>query len=107
MEGSLEQMTKRIDDLSKRVEEINSTLSRRIDDINNSLSKRIEDLSKRVDYVNNNLSKRIDALDKRIDALDERIDLVAKISILLAGSVIATLIAQITLAMITRIGVLP
>ncbi len=96
MEGSLEQMTKRIDDLSKRIEEINSALSRRIDDINNSLSKRIEDLD-----------KRIDALDKRIDALDKRIDFVAKISIILTGSVIATLIAQITLAMVTRIGVLP
>ena len=41
------------------------------------------------------LDKRIDALDKRVDALDKRIDYVTKVSWVLTGSVIATLVAQI------------
>jgi tetrahydromethanopterin S-methyltransferase subunit G len=41
------------------------------------------------------LSKRIDDLDKRIDSLDKRIDFATKVTLLLTGSVLAALIAEI------------
>ena len=53
------------------------------------------------------LDKRIDALDKRIDALDKRIDYVTKVSWVLTGSVIATLVAQILVQVLTRLPLHP
>jgi hypothetical protein len=57
----------------------------------NDLDKRIDALDKRIDA----LDKRIDSLDRRIDSLDKRIDLAIKITLILTGSVIATLLTEI------------
>jgi len=90
LEGVVFQLAERIGDLDKRID----SLDKRIDALDkriNALDKRIDALDRRIDA----LDKRIDSLDKRIDGLDKRMDYVARISWLLAGSVIATLIAQI------------
>ncbi|MEM4969669.1 MAG: hypothetical protein QXE01_00280 [Sulfolobales archaeon] len=73
-----------------------ASLAERVTKVEGSL----EQMIKRIEDINNSLTKRIEDLDKRID-------FVAKISIILAGSVVATLITQIALAMITRLGILP
>ncbi len=49
----------------------------------------------RLEGVMSQLVERIGDLDKRIDSLDKRIDYVARVSWLLTGAVIATLIANI------------
>ncbi|ADM27667.1 conserved hypothetical protein [Ignisphaera aggregans DSM 17230] len=64
----------------------------------NDFDKRIDALDRRID----SLDKRIDSLDKRIDGLDKRLDYVAKISLTLTISVIATLIANIVLVYLSR-----
>jgi chromosome segregation ATPase len=62
------------------------------------LEGRIQELSNMVSEMRGSykeLSKRIDDLDKRIDSLDKRIDFAAKVTLLLTGSVLAALIAEI------------
>lgn len=68
----------------------------RLEGITIQLVERINDLDKRID----GLDKRVDALDKRIESLDKRIDYIARISWVLTGTVIATLIANIVVHMI-------
>ena len=71
--GRFNDLSKRIDDMSGRIEGVNSSLSKRIDDmsghiegVNRSLSQRIDDLhgnlSNRMDDLAANLSKRMDDL---------------------------------------------
>lgn len=52
----------RLEELSKRIDNINHSLSQRIGDVSNGLSKRIDD-------VNYNLSKRMDDLYKNRNRL--------------------------------------
>jgi predicted nuclease with TOPRIM domain len=62
------------------------------------LEGRIQELSNMVSELRGaykELSKRIDDLDKRIDSLDKRIDFATKVTLLLTGSVLAALIAEI------------
>ena len=81
VEGALSQMAERIGDLDKRID---------------GLDKRIDALDKRID----SLDKRIDGLDRRIDELGKRMDYIARMTMLLAGSVVATLLATIILRLI-------
>ena len=62
------------------------------------LEGRIQGLSNMVSELRGaykELSKRIEDLDKRIDSLDKRIDFATKVTLLLTGSVLAALIAEI------------
>jgi len=87
LRGSYRELSKRIDDLEVRINDLMKTIDARIND----LDKRIDALDKRIDA----LDKRIDSLDRRIDSLDKRIDLAIKITLILTGSVIATLLTEI------------
>jgi len=60
-----------------------------------------ERLSK-LEGIVSQLVERISDLDKRIDSLDKRLDYVAKISWTLTAGVIATLVANIVLLIITH-----
>jgi len=64
--GRFNDLSKRIDDMSGRIEGVNSSLSKRIDDLNGNVSKRIDDLngnvSNRIDDLYSSLSKRMDDL---------------------------------------------
>jgi len=86
-----------ISELRERVSRLEGALSQLVERIGD-LDKRIDALDKRIEA----LDKRIDALDKRMDALDKRMDYVTRVSWLLAGSVLATLVAQLIVHAITR-----
>ena len=88
LEGITIQLVERINDLDKRID----GLDKRVD----ALDKRVDALDRRID----GLDRRIDSLDKRIESLDKRIDYIARISWVLTGTVIATLIANIVVHMI-------
>jgi len=85
LEGALTQLVERIGDLDKRID---------------ALDKRIDALDKRIDA----LDRRIDALDKRIDGLERRMDYVVRVSWVLVASVLATLLAQLALALLHALG---
>jgi chromosome segregation ATPase len=85
LEGAFTQLAERIGDLDKRID---------------ALDKRIDGLDKRIDA----LDKRIDSLDKRIDALERRMDYVVRVSWVLVASVLATLLAQLALALLHALG---
>ncbi|ADM27531.1 conserved hypothetical protein [Ignisphaera aggregans DSM 17230] len=70
-------------------------------DVRERLSKLEGIVSQLVERMND-FDKRIDALDKRIDSLDKRLDYVAKISWTLTAGVIATLIVNIVILVITH-----
>lgn len=89
LRGDLSQLRERV----SRLEGVVSQLVERIGDLDKRMSLLEDSLNKRID----SLDKRIDALDKRIDSLDKRIDYVARVSWLLTGAVIATLIANIVI----------
>ena len=84
-----------INTLRERVARLEGAVSQLVERIGD-LDKRIDALDKRIDA----LDKRIDALDKRIDALDKRIDFVAEVTLVLTGSVIATLVATIIMRLV-------
>jgi predicted nucleic acid-binding Zn-ribbon protein len=78
----------------KALESYIKVLEGRIQELSNMVSEMrgaYKELSKRID----DLDKRIDSLDKRIDSLDKRIDFATKVTLLLTGSVLAALIAEI------------
>jgi len=81
VEGALTQLAERIGDLDKRID---------------SLDKRIDALDKRID----SLDMRIDSLDKRMDSLDKRMDYIARLTLVLTGSVVAALAASIILGIL-------
>jgi chromosome segregation ATPase len=85
LEGAFTQLAERIGDLDKRID---------------ALDKRIDALDRRID----GLDKRIDALDKRIDGLERRMDYVVRVSWVLVASVLATLLAQLALALLHALG---
>jgi predicted nuclease with TOPRIM domain len=81
------------------VERLRAEFSSQISELRRDISGLGERIAK-LEGAYTELAKRIDDLDKRIDALDRRMDYVAKISWMLTGSVIATLIANMILALI-------
>ncbi len=89
LRGLEERLTARIEGVEREV----STLRDRVSRLEGALSQMAERMK--------DLDKRIDGLDKRIDALDKRIDYIARITLILTGSVIATLIATIILRLTT------
>jgi predicted nuclease with TOPRIM domain len=89
----------RVSALEARVSELSERVAR-LEGAFTQLVERIGDLDKRIDA----LDKRIDALDKRIDALERRMDYVVRVSWVLVGSVLATLLAQLALALLHTLG---
>ncbi len=82
--------------------DLENRLNIRINDIYRLIDARISDLNKRIDSLERSfdarltdLDKRIDSLDKRIEMLERRMDFVARISIILTGSVMAAIVAQL------------
>ena len=64
------------------------------------LSKRVDGLEKTLNARLSDVDKRIDSLDRRIDELSKRIDYIARTTMILTGSVIATLLAAIILGLL-------
>jgi chromosome segregation ATPase len=89
----------RVSELSERVARLEGAFTQLVERIGD-LDKRIDALDKRIDA----LDKRIDALDKRIDALERRMDYVVRVSWVLVASVLATLLAQLALALLHTLG---
>ncbi len=99
----------RIDRLEARLEGVERELSAlrervaRVEGALTQMAERIGDLDKRIDALDkliDSLDKRIHALDRRIDELGKRMDYIARITMILTGSVIATLIAAIILGLL-------
>jgi len=82
-------LSKRVDDTNKRIDDVHTSLSKRDDDLNTSLSKRIDDvhislsgridgfnvsLSGRMDDLNTNLSKRLDDIIARLGRIEMKLD---------------------------------
>jgi predicted nuclease with TOPRIM domain len=86
------------EDIAKVMEEIEN-LRKEIYDQITGLRERVSKL----EGAFTQLVDRIGDLDKRIDSLDKRIDYVVKVSWVLTGSVIATLVVQIVMRFL-RIG---
>ena len=102
MEAFREEVLTRILALEGRVSELGERVSR-LEGAFTQLVERIGDLDKRIDSLDkriDSLDKRIDSLDKRMDSLDRRIDYVARVSWVLVVSVLATLVAQLALALL-------
>jgi len=95
MEAFREEVLTRILALEGRVSELGERVSR-LEGAFTQLVERIGDLD-----------KRIDALDRRMDSLDRRMDYVARVSWVLVVSVLATLVAQLTLATAPRCLAVP
>jgi len=91
MEAFREEVLTRILALEGRVSELGERVSR-LEGAFTQLVERIGDLD-----------KRIDALDRRMDSLDRRMDYVARVSWVLVVSVLATLVAQLTLALLRAV----
>ena len=91
MEAFREEVLARILALEGRVSELGERVSR-LEGAFTQLVERIGDLD-----------KRIDALDRRMDSLDRRMDYVARVSWVLVVSVLATLVAQLTLALLRAV----
>uniref|UniRef100_A0A7J3X9Y7 DUF1640 domain-containing protein n=1 Tax=Thermofilum pendens TaxID=2269 RepID=A0A7J3X9Y7_THEPE len=91
MEAFREEVLARILALEGRVSELGERVSR-LEGAFTQLVERIGDLD-----------KRIDSLDRRMDSLDRRMDYVARVSWVLVVSVLATLVAQLTLALLRAV----
>jgi chromosome segregation ATPase len=89
----------RVSELSERVARLEGAFTQLVERIGD-LDKRIDALDKRIDA----LDRRIDALDKRIDGLERRMDYVVRVSWVLVASVLATLLAQLALALLHALG---
>jgi len=68
--GASEELVKRLARVEGRVEE----LSKRIDDLRNDMNHRFEELSKRIDDLRNDVNHRLEELSKRVDRVEERLD---------------------------------
>jgi chromosome segregation ATPase len=99
LEALRREVLARVSALESRVSELSERVAR-LEGAFTQLVERIGDLDKRID----GLDKRIDALDKRIDALERRMDYVVRVSWVLVGSVLATLLAQLALALLHTLG---
>ena len=96
VEGALSQMAERLGDLDKRID----ALDKRIDSLEKGFAKRIEALEKSVDKRMEEMSKRMDELGRRIDEMGKRLDYTTRMTMILAGSVVATLAATIILRLL-------
>jgi chromosome segregation ATPase len=99
LEALRREVLARVSALEARVSELSERVAR-LEGAFTQLAERIGDLDKRIDA----LDKRIDALDKRIDALERRMDYVVRVSWVLVASVLATLLAQLALALLHALG---
>lgn len=61
-------LSKRLDDLSKRIDDTNSSLSKRLDETNSNLSKRLDDIIVRLGRI----EVKLDDHQERIARLEER-----------------------------------
>jgi predicted nucleic acid-binding Zn-ribbon protein len=57
-------INRRIDDMNRRISEINNDLSKRISEINSDLNRRIDDTNKRIDSLENSLVRRVEKIEE-------------------------------------------
>jgi len=95
-------LEKGVAELRGRVEE----LSRRIDDLASSLNRRIDDLRNDVSHWLGELSKRMDGLEGRIGRLEERIDRYFRWTISLLIIVLTSILATLIPLMLKILGVI-
>ena len=96
------ELMERVDRLGDRIAGLESRISS-VEGELRQLVGRLEDLDKRIDALDRRidaLDKRIDALDRRIDALDRRVEYVARLSIILTGTVVAALAANLIVLLV-------
>ena len=101
-----EEFRREIDGLQREVSGLRERVAR-LEGVVAQLAERIADLDKRIDALDkriDSLDKRIDALDKRMDSLEKRMDYMAKVTLALTGSVLATLVADIILRLVLHIA---
>ena len=98
MSNKLDELGKKIDDLSKRVDAGFNELGKKIDAGFNDLGRRIDDLSKKVDTGFNDLSRKIDDLRKEVI---DRLDLISNQLRVLNSNIAATY--ELTSKVMTKI----
>ena len=106
LEALRSEVLARVSALESRVSELSERVAR-LEGAFTQLAERIGDLDKRIDALDKRidaLDRRIDGLDKRIDGLERRMDYVVRVSWVLVGSVLATLLAQLALALLHALG---
>ena len=88
-----------VEKLREEINKINARLSR-LEGAYTELSKRVDDLINIIDKRITDLDKRIDALGKRINEFSKRLNLVTKITMILTGTIAASIITQIIISLI-------
>ena len=104
--AELGRLESRIDKLEERLGGVERELSAlrermtRVEGALTQIAERIGDLDKRIDLLEKSVDKRMEEMSRRIDELGKRMDYIARMTMLLAGSVVATLLAAIILRLI-------
>jgi hypothetical protein len=62
---------KRIEELSKRVDDLGSSLGNRVDDMGSSFGRRVDDMGHRISDMNASLCQRLDDIIARLGRIEE------------------------------------
>ena len=69
MTGMKADLSARIDETNRRIDDVKTELGRRIDDVKTELGRRIDETNERIDETNKRIDARIDDTNRQIESL--------------------------------------